>query len=142
MRRVYYPGILHRFHTSALRGLPPTSSSSMHTDSDEQHSDLFRYTSGRWLWDEEQQLLDRHIVFDVGELQRVAARSVEANACLDIKKCGEGGYNRVFRLTMDNGMVVIARIPKPNAGPAGYTTASEVATMDFVSDLVSSRGLH
>ena len=56
MRRVYYPGILHRFHTSALRGLPPTSSSSIHTDSDEQHSDLFRYTSGRWLWDEEQQL--------------------------------------------------------------------------------------
>lgn len=141
MRRVYYPGILQRFHTSALRGLPPTSSSSMHTDSDETHSDLFRYTSGRWLWDEEQQLLDRYIVFDAGELQRVAARSVEANACLDMKKCGEGGYNKVFRLTMDNGMVVIARIPNPNAGPAGYTTASEVATMDFVSDLVSSRGL-
>lgn len=141
MRRVYFLRILHRFHTSKLRGSPPTSSSSMHTDSNEQYSDLFRYTSGRWLWDEEQQLLDRYRVFDAGELQRVAARSVEANACLDIKKCGEGGYNKVFGLTMDNGMVVIARIPNPNAGPAGYTTASEVATMDFVSDLVSSRGL-
>lgn len=31
-------------------------------------------------------------------------------------------------------MVVIARIPNPNAEPAGYTTASEVATMDFVSE--------
>lgn len=141
MRRVYYPGILQQFHTSELRGLPLTISSSMHTDSDDRHWDLFRYTSGRWLWDEDQQLLDRYRVFDAGELQRVAARSVEANACLDIKKCGEGGYNKVFRLKMDNGMVVIARIPNPNAGPAGYTTASEVATMDFVSDLVSSRGL-
>jgi len=34
---------------------------------------------------------------------------------------------------MDNGSVVIARIPCPNAGPLFKTTASEVATMDFVS---------
>ena len=107
----------------------------MYTDPNEQHSSLFRYTSGRWLWDEEQQLLDRYKVFNVEELQRVAAASVEAHACLDIQKHGEGGYNKVFRLTMDNGMVVIARIPNPNARPAGYMTASEVATMDFVSDL-------
>jgi len=38
----------------------------------------------------------------------------------------------VFRLVMDNGSVVIARIPNPNSGPAYKTTASEVATMDFV----------
>lgn len=110
----------------------------MHTNPNEQHSDFFRYTSGRWLWGEEQQLLDRFKVFDIGELQRVAARTVNANACLDMQKCGEGGYNKVFRLTMDNGVAVIARIPNPNAGPVGYTTASEVATMDFVSELVSS----
>lgn len=47
-------------------------------------------------------------------------------------KLGEGNYNRVFRLTMDNALVVIARIPFPNAGPSWYTTASEVATMDLV----------
>ncbi|KAH6638995.1 kinase-like domain-containing protein [Boeremia exigua] len=32
---------------------------------------------------------------------------------------------------MDDGAVVIARIPNPNAGPPFKTTASEVATMDF-----------
>lgn len=135
------PSVSTGINTSALQELTPTSSSSTHTDSDEQHSDLFRHTSGRWLWDEEQQLLDRYTVFDVGELKRVAAKSVEANACLDIQKSGEGGCNKVFRLTMDNDMVVIAGIPNPSAGPAGYTTASEVATMDFVSDLASSRYL-
>lgn len=47
-------------------------------------------------------------------------------------KLGEGNYNKVFVLAMDNGLAIIARIPNPNAGPAGYTTASEVATMDLV----------
>ncbi|KAF2235720.1 hypothetical protein EV356DRAFT_522818 [Viridothelium virens] len=32
---------------------------------------------------------------------------------------------------MDDGSIVIARIPNPNAGPPFKTTASEVATMDF-----------
>jgi hypothetical protein len=38
----------------------------------------------------------------------------------------------VSRLVMDNGPVAIARIPNPNTGPAYRTTASQVATMDFV----------
>ncbi|GES57339.1 aminoglycoside phosphotransferase [Aspergillus terreus] len=32
---------------------------------------------------------------------------------------------------MDDGKTILARIPNPNAGPAFYTTASEVATMEF-----------
>ncbi|KAJ9196650.1 hypothetical protein DTO164E3_6180 [Paecilomyces variotii] len=46
-------------------------------------------------------------------------------------KLAEGGYNKIFRLIMDDGKVAIARIPNPNAGPKFYTTASEVATMEF-----------
>ena len=137
MSRIDPPELLQRLHSSEVRGgLLSNSSSSIYTDSNQQHSDFFHHTSGRWLWDEEQQLLDRYRAFNVGELQRVAAASVEAHVCLDIQKCGEGNYSKVFRLTMDDGMVVIARIPNPNAGPAGYTTASEVATMDFVGDLL------
>lgn len=52
--------------------------------------------------------------------------------CVSISKLAEGGFNRVFRLIMDDGSVAIARIPNPNAGPPFKTTASEVATMDFV----------
>lgn len=47
-------------------------------------------------------------------------------------KVTEGGFNKIFLFTMDNGYEVIARIPTPIAGPAHYTTASEVATMDFL----------
>jgi len=72
------------------------------------------------------------LVSNVQELQRIAAQSVGAHTCVSISKLAEGGYNKVFRLIMDNGSVAIARIPYPNAGPSHMTTASEVATMDFV----------
>ena len=98
------------------------------------HEDFFRYTSGRWLWNEEQQLRGRYRVFHPVALQRVAAESTGSNrCCLSMQKLAEGGYNKVFRLVMDDGKAVIARIPNPNAGPRFYTTASEVATMEFVS---------
>lgn len=115
-----------------IRRLPRNKSCSMSTDTASKYADFFRYTSGRWLWDEEEQLLDRYKAFNVPELQRIAAESVGANLCVSMTKLGEGNYNKVFRLAMDNGLAIIARIPNPNAGPAGYTTASEVATMDLV----------
>lgn len=43
----------------------------------------------------------------------------------------EGGFNRVFLLTMDNGPCVVARIPTGIAGPPRLTTNSEVATMTY-----------
>lgn len=105
----------------------------MHTVSKSQeYEHFFRYTSGRWLWDEEKQLHDRYIKFNVEELQRIAAESIGAKTCVSMTKLAEGEYNKVFRLVMDNGSIAIARIPCPNAGPAFKTTASEVATMDFV----------
>ena len=100
---------------------------------DPQHEDFFRYTSGRWLWDEDKQLQERFRVFNVPELQRVAADCMGAKACIEMSKIGEGGFNKVFRLRLDNDLTVIARIPNPNAGEPYITTASEVATMDFVS---------
>ncbi|PGH03426.1 hypothetical protein AJ80_08674 [Polytolypa hystricis UAMH7299] len=97
----------------------------------DQHDSFFRYTSGRWLWDEERQLRDRYTLFNVLELQRIAARCVGANKCVSMTKLAEGSFNKTFRLMMDNGSAAIARLPHPIAGPKYYTTASEVATMDF-----------
>ncbi|GAB1206468.1 hypothetical protein APSETT445_005157 [Aspergillus pseudonomiae] len=95
-------------------------------------TDLFRYTSGRWLWDEEHQLRDRFSPFNVPELQRIAAQRVGADTCTAITKLAEGSFNKTFRLELDNGSSVIARIPHPIAGPRYYTTVSEVAAMEFV----------
>lgn len=97
------------------------------------HEHFFRYTSGRWLWDEEQQLRDRYKAFNVAELQSLAAKVVRSDSCISITKLAEGGYNKVFRLIMNDEKRVLARIPNPNAGPAFYSTASEVATMELVS---------
>lgn len=71
--------------------------------------------------------------FNVEELKRIAAESIGAKSCVSMIKLAEGGYNKVFKLVMDNGSVAIARIPYPNAGPTFKTIASEVATMEFVS---------
>jgi hypothetical protein len=93
---------------------------------------LFSYTSGRWLWNEKGQLEARYRRFDVARLQEAACRAVGAEKCTFVQKIGEGNYNKAYRLTMENGQTVIAKIAHPNAGPAGFTTASEVATMEFV----------
>lgn len=99
-----------------------------HTDNE----DYYRFTSGRWLWAEEARLQERYKKFNVPGLKRLAAEAVGARSCVSIFKLAEGGFNKIFRLSMDNGSVVIARIPNPNVGPASKVMASEVATMDFV----------
>ena len=50
----------------------------------------------------------------------------------EVLKCKEGMNNRAYLLTMDNGSVVLAKLPNSGAGPGFYTTASEVATRAFV----------
>ena len=107
----------------------------MGASSASEYEDFYRYTGGRWLWNEELQLRDRYKKFNVPELKSIAATCTGAASCVSMAKLAEGGFNKVFRLVMDNGSVVIARIPNPNAGPPFKSTASEVATMDFVSTL-------
>ena len=50
---------------------------------------------------------------------------------VDFTKIGEGGLNRIFLITLQNGFKLVARIPYPILIPKAYTYASEVATMDF-----------
>lgn len=95
--------------------------------------DFFRYDGGRWLWDEERHLKERYRAFNVDEIQTIAAHSVGASKCTSMMKLAEGGFNRVFRLVMHNGKAVIVRMPYPNSGNGFHATASEVATMEFVS---------
>ncbi|KAI9699639.1 MAG: hypothetical protein M1836_002673 [Candelina mexicana] len=88
--------------------------------------------SGLFLFNERERQAEHHVRFDVPELMRAAAKAVRREKCVNITKLAEGGFNKVFQLTMDDGYEVVARIPTPIAGPPHYTTASEVATMDFL----------
>lgn len=49
-----------------------------------------------------------------------------------MEKFADGMHNKAFLMTMDDRQQIVAKIPNPNAGLPHYTTASEVATMDFV----------
>jgi hypothetical protein len=82
--------------------------------------------------DESSQMSRRHVNFDMNELTKTAAASVGARECVSVEKCPDGLYNKAFIFTMDDGRQVIGKIPNPNAGIPHFTTASEVATLDFV----------
>lgn len=97
----------------------------------ERSDPLSSYTSGRWLWDEASQLRKRYQPFNVDELKKSSASSVNAESCVKIIKLPEGAYNKTFLLTMDNGAEVIAKIPNPYL-PQKFAIASEVATLDFL----------
>ncbi|KAL3448450.1 phosphotransferase family protein [Aspergillus insuetus] len=94
-------------------------------------SDLFGYTLGRWLVDEEVQRRQRSVRFSLDNPCRLAAAHFgDATRCVRVVK-QEGNFNKAFLLTMDDGNEVVVRLPCPNAGPPSLNTASEVATVQF-----------
>ncbi|KAJ9332199.1 hypothetical protein DTO027B5_6006 [Paecilomyces variotii] len=101
--------------------------------------ELFKHTSGRWLVNEECQIAQHYVQFDIEKLCRLAA-SLFSNQtkCARVTKI-EGNYNIALLITMDDGNEVIAKIPCPNAGLPFYRTASEVATLEFLQSLTTIR---
>ncbi|KAE8343869.1 hypothetical protein BDV24DRAFT_172510 [Aspergillus arachidicola] len=93
---------------------------------------LFKNTSRRWIYNEAERLKERYVEFNPAELQRVVGNAIQQDLCRSIVKLAEGGFNKVFLLMAKDGRDIIARIPTPIAGPPRYTTASEVATMNFL----------
>lgn len=117
------------------RGLcRPAFRRTLTTSADGDYERFYQYTSGRWLWDEEARLREHYKKFNVPALKHIAAKSVGAHDCISMTKFAEQDSGKLFRLEMDNGTVVIAKIPVPVSGPAFLSTASEVATTDFVSN--------
>ncbi|KAF2259616.1 APH-domain-containing protein [Lojkania enalia] len=100
--------------------------------------DLFNYTRGRFVCDEEYEMSQRQVRFNVNELARCAAEAIGAKSCVSIEKYPDGMYNKSMLLTMDNGSQVVAKVPNPNAGIPHFTTASEVATMDFARNALGT----
>lgn len=93
---------------------------------------FYKYTSGRWLWNEKNQLARRYVKFDLPGLLQVSAQAMGARSCVKVEKLPEGNFSKVFLIVMDDGRELIAKLPNPNAGRAHFTTASEAATMDYV----------
>ncbi|RDW79290.1 phosphotransferase family protein [Aspergillus mulundensis] len=96
--------------------------------------ELFNYTSGRWIFNEHLRLAERHLKFDAHALHRVMATASNRSATdiVSFSKMAEGGFNRLFEATFNDGHRVIARLPYPATVPEHYTVASEVATLDYL----------
>ncbi|EFR05414.1 hypothetical protein MGYG_08426 [Nannizzia gypsea CBS 118893] len=95
------------------------------------------YTAGRFLLQDELQRNARHVQFNFTKLCEVAI-SVSEGACRVISyEKKEGGYNRVFILSLDNGKRIVARIPTRVAGAPRLTTNSEVATIAYLQSKTS-----
>ena len=83
-------------------------------------------------------MTQRYIRFNVHELADIAAGAIGSASCVKVEKYADGMYNKAFLLIMNDGKEAVAKVPNPNAGRPHFTTASEVATMDFVSGYCSS----
>ncbi|CEL11472.1 Putative Phosphotransferase enzyme family protein [Aspergillus calidoustus] len=80
------------------------------------NDEFFKFTRGRFIVDEAENLQKREVRFDMNSLARVAADSVGAARCIAIKNYPDGMFNKAFLMSMDDGQEVIAKIPNPNAG--------------------------
>lgn len=96
------------------------------------NEEFFRYTRGRFISNEAWEMQQRHVNFDMNALAELAAKAAGSQKCVTVKKYPDGMFNKVFLMTMEDGVEVVAKVPNPNAGPAHLTIASEVATMTFV----------
>lgn len=117
----------YRYTSLQAQGCARAMSSYKPTENEQ----LFSYTSGRWLWNEKQQLDARFRHFNISSLKKLACEVIGSTRCISLEKIGEGNFNKAFRLVMQNSQNLIVKIPNPNAGPTRHTTASEVATMEF-----------
>ncbi|PGH13835.1 hypothetical protein AJ79_03403 [Helicocarpus griseus UAMH5409] len=78
----------------------------------------------------------RHVQFNLNKLAEIAAKAVGASQCVKVEKCLDGLFNKAYIFTLNNGKEVVGKVPNPNAGMPHFTTASEVATMDFVRNVL------
>ncbi|KAJ5164822.1 uncharacterized protein N7500_006652 [Penicillium coprophilum] len=107
------------------------------TDFEFEDENPHTYTGGRWLNRNDLERTSRHVKFDFPALCERAVRACPGATKVVKYEKREGGFNRVFLLTMDNGPCVVARIPTSISGPPSLTTNSEVATMTYLQSKIS-----
>lgn len=93
---------------------------------------FFHFTRGRFVSNEEYEMSQRCVYFNMDKLAQISASTVDSRCCVAIEKYPDGQYAKAFLMTMEDGKQVVAKVPNPNAGQGQLTTSSEVATMEFV----------
>ncbi|KAI2899918.1 hypothetical protein CBS63078_7170 [Aspergillus niger] len=99
--------------------------------------ELFAYTNGHFLVDEQHQLARRYVKFDVDALCNVAtAVGDDPSPVISVEKM-EGGFSKILLMNKENGTEVVAKLPCRIAGPAELTTASGVGVLEYFPRVLS-----
>ncbi|KAL8931644.1 MAG: hypothetical protein Q9216_007129 [Gyalolechia sp. 2 TL-2023] len=132
---IYWHSLIQQLSTIAAKTTPPIVDQAPNRNPRE---DYFHYTRGRFVCNEGFETSQRRVQFNVNELCRVATEAAGSESCAKVEKYPDGMYNKNFLFAMHDGTEVVGKVPNPNAGRPHFTTASEVATMDFVRNVLST----
>jgi hypothetical protein len=97
--------------------------------------ELFKYSGGHFLANENKARRRRYVNFDVDRLCAIAAAlGGQHSPVCEIEKM-EGGFSKALLLRREDGTEIVAKMPFAIAGPPKYTTASEVAVLQYCKTL-------
>lgn len=94
-------------------------------------NDIYSYTNGHFLLNESEQLARRYVKFKLEKLCEIAASVMHSKSPITAIEKFEGGFSKALIMKSEDGTEVVAKIPCSNAGPRVYTTASEVAVLQY-----------
>lgn len=92
--------------------------------------DIFKYTNGHFLINEEYQNQQRYVNFDIPKLCDVAAGSGDTKSPIVSIDKMEGGFCKALLMKKADGTEVVAKLPTKLTG-SKYPTASEAATLRY-----------
>jgi hypothetical protein len=93
--------------------------------------ELFAYTNGRFLVNEAHACKRRYVRFNLDQLCTIAASVGGPLSPIRTIEKLEGGFSKALLMRKEDGSEMIVKIPFSIAGPPKYTTASEVAVLQY-----------
>ncbi|RHZ45930.1 uncharacterized protein CDV56_101161 [Aspergillus thermomutatus] len=93
--------------------------------------ELFTYTNGHFLVNEDHQFARRYRQFNLDALCDIAATAGGSTSRITAIEKLEGGFSKALLMTKEDGSELIAKVPCRIAGPAFLTTGSEVGTLEY-----------
>lgn len=90
----------------------------------------FEYSNGRFLINEADALARRYLAFNIDELCSIASTVGSKSRVHEVEKM-EGGFSKALLMGKMDGTEVVAKLPFRIAGPPKYTTAAEVAVLQY-----------
>jgi hypothetical protein len=100
-----------------------------------ERDEIFKYSTGHFIANEKRAWDRRYVNFDLDQLCAIAAAAGGQHLPVCAIDKMEGGFNKALILRKEDGSEIVAKIPFAIAGPPKYTTASEVAVLQYCERL-------